>query len=314
MGKKEGRNYTWVIVLFVIVLVIAIFFGMTKVFLSLLFNQETLKTGNVAVIPISGPIVTESEESVFAPSGLAVSSRIVDKIKKAEEDVLIRAIIIEINSPGGSPVGSDEIAFAIEESKKPVVALIREMGASGGYWVAAPADVIVAHRNSLVGSIGVIASYVEFPDLLTRFNITYNRLVAGKYKDVGSPLKKMKEDEEALFQSLLDELYEDFISHVAKHRKLEPEQVKELATGWIYTGRKAKELGLVDELGGMEKAEEIIERDLNITVELVEYQTQPSFFEILAGTGQVGAYQIGKGIGESLITRAEQPSTLKVLM
>src|SRR3989344_3626661 len=305
MGKT-GRSYGWLIALIVVVLFVILFFAFFGFILSLLFQSDTVGIGNIAVIPVSGIIVTEAEESVFTSSGYAVSSRITEKIEKANKDRSIRAIIVEINSPGGSPVGSDEIAVAIEKSEKPVVALIREIGASGGYWVAAPADVIVAHRNSLVGSIGVIASYVEFPDLLTRFNATYNRLVAGKYKDAGTPYKEMTKEEEMLFQKLLDELYEDFINHVATYRKLDHDYVKELATGWVYTGREAKELRLIDELGGREKAIEIIENDLNITASIVEYKTQASFLDILAGTTQNSAYQMGRGVGDSLTTQTQQ--------
>ena len=313
MVEQPKKHYGWIVALFVVFFMVILFFGFIGLFISVVFFDDgpTL-TGNVAVIPLVGPIVGDGEEDFFSGADVAISSRIVEKIHKAEDDHSIRAIILEINSPGGSPVASDEIAQAVEKSKKPILVVIREIGASGAYWAAAPADVIIAHHMSMVGSIGVISSYLEFPDLLNRFNITYNRLVAGKYKDTGTPYRKLDEEGEKLIQEMLDEIYYEFINQVATHRKLDPKFVEQLATGWVYTGRKAKELGLIDELGGREEALAIIEKDLNIRAEVVEYKTQPTFFDYLSGSTQASAKQVGMGIGESLITASTKPQSFEV--
>ena len=313
MVKKGGR-YKLVITLFVIFLVMILFFGFIGMIISALFGNTIIETGNVAVIPIVGPIVATSSDDLFSSSSVAASSTIVENIEKANKDTAIEAIIVEINSPGGSPVASDEIAKAMERSKKPVVAVIREMGASGGYWIASSADVIVAHPYALVGSIGVIGSYLEFPDLLTRFNVSYNQLIAGKDKDLGTPYKHLDKDQQAMIQSLLDELHTAFINHVAEHRKLDPTYVREIATGWVYSGEQAKKMGLVDELGGRKEAIAIIEKDLNITAEVVEYKAPRSIFDLIAGATQTTSYNIGRGMGDSFFTKAEEQQTLQLKM
>lgn len=303
--RKSGKG--WIIALVVLIIIIGcfLFFGITMFLLTSLNYDDPIHSGNVAIIPIKGPIVGDAGDSFFGGDQLAVSSKIVEKIEKADKEHNIKAIILEVNSPGGSPVASDEIANALEATQKPTLVVIREVGASGAYWIASSADVIIAHEMSMVGSIGVIGSYLEFPGLLDRFNISYNQLISGKHKDIGTPYKHLEEEEKAMFQELLDELHAEFVTQVSQGRNMPREQVMELATGWVFTGRKGKELGLVDELGGMKEAIEIVERDLNITVKTVEYKTQPSLLDLIAGTGQMSSYHVGKGIGDSLLTQKE---------
>ena len=271
MEKKS--NVKWVII--AVVLVILLFFafifaGIVALFFGL-SEAERIGTGNVALIHINGLILTEGGGGFF-DEDVVSSTKIKLDIEDADADPTIKAIIFEINSPGGSAVASEEIANAIKKVDKTTVALIRETG----------------------------ASYLDFSGLIKDYNVTYERLVSGKYKDMGVPFRELTPTERILFQKKLDLIHEYFIEEVAKNRGLTNEQVNDLATGIFYLGSEAKELGLVDELGGEEEAIAYLEKELNITVEIVEYVEKPSFFDILAGTLNEKSFFVGKGIGSAL--------------
>ena len=293
-GGKILRT-SWKIISVGISILMFIFFAMIFVSIFGAFAPESIETGNVAVIPIEGIITTQ--QSGFTEG--AESSAIVELIEKANEKDEIKAILLEINSPGGSPVATDEIASALKSANKTTIAVIRETGASGAYWIATAADKIYANRMSVTGSIGVQASRLEFAGLIADYNVTYRRLVAGKLKDAGSIFKPMTTEEQTLFQQILDKLHEEFIKTVAENRNLSVEKVRELATGFVYLGSEAKELGLVDELGGKKEALEYLENTLSIEAETVEYKEHKSVFDKLAGVTSENFYQIGKGIGST---------------
>ncbi len=256
---------------------------------------------NVAVIPLKGAIVADKSSAGFGFDG-TVSTDFIKMIKKAEEDDNIHAVIFEINSPGGSAVASAEVAAAIKDMKKPTVAVIREVGASGAFWAASAADKVYAHPLSIAGSIGVISSYVEIAGLLERYNMTYRRLVSGNLKDAGSPLKKMTAEEQELFENRLSEIHKVFISSVAENRKLSYDEVASVADGFVFLGTEAKELGFVDDLGGMKDAKEYLSAELNMTVETVNYKVKGSFFDQLAGVSAQPFYAIGRGISDGVTT------------
>ena len=144
------------------------------------------------------------------------STKTIQFIKAAEKDPSVRAIIFDINSPGGSAVASEEIAHAIKESTKYKVAVIRDLGASGAYWIASSSDVIFASRMSLTGSIGVISSFIQFEGLMDKYGISYERLVAGERKDIGSPFREMTDEERILFQKKINTIHEYFINENGK--------------------------------------------------------------------------------------------------
>ena len=166
----------------------------------MLFGGSNSSYGaNVAVIPVEGELLVGSDSSTLGAS-VASSDTILADIQKAEDDADIKAVIFRINSPGGSAVASDEIATAIKRMKKPSVAVIREVGASGAYWVASATDHVVANPMSITGSIGVIDSYLSFGRFLSDWNVTYNQLVAGDMKDVGTPYRELTPQERAFLQ------------------------------------------------------------------------------------------------------------------
>src|SRR3989338_2223036 len=179
----EQPSFRWGYAIFVLFLLSILGFiavGIMSLFVGV--DVESL-SGNVALIPIDG-IILGSDDSEFLFESITSSLDAVELIEKADKNPNIKAIILEINSPGGSAVASEEIAKAVQKTNKTTVAWIREVGASGAYWVASSSDYVIANRVSITGSIGVIASYLEFPGFLEKYNVTYRRLVSGKYKDI----------------------------------------------------------------------------------------------------------------------------------
>lgn len=228
----------------VILLAIAFFFIVS--FVSSLIYSFSPK---IAVIPLDGVLVTGSTGSIWESS---VSSReTVSYIEQARDDSSVKAIVLDINSPGGSPVASEEISKAIESVNhtKPVIAVISDIGASGAFWVAVSADKIYVSPMSIVGSIGVTSAGLSFEDFIKNYNITYRRLTSGKFKDMGTPYRNMSTEETKMFQQLLDEVHQDFIAHVAKSRNLSIEYVKPYAEGQIFLGSQAVKLKFADKLG-----------------------------------------------------------------
>ena len=188
--KRRGGSIFWIILLTSLLIFIVI----PSIFS--LFNGN--KLGNVALIPVSGVITGNGGKMIGAETVSAVT--MVDFIKEADENPAIKVIVLEINSPGGSAVASDEIGVAIKNAKKPVLAYIREVGASGGYWIASATDRIFVNRMTITGSIGVISSYLEFSGLMEEYGVGYERLVSGDVKDMGTPYKKLAPAERAIMQ------------------------------------------------------------------------------------------------------------------
>ncbi len=304
--KKEQANQPtnagrWVAVIIILIVLSMISFiasFIIGIFLSVSDTEQP--TGNVAHIKIAGPILSEGGDGMLSGS-VAESTEIVKLIEKANKNEEVKAILLEINSPGGTAVASYELADAVSKSNKTTVAWIREAGASGAYWVASSSDYIVANPLSITGSIGVIASYIEISGTLTRYNASYQRLVAGKYKDMANPLKKMSQDEEEIMQENLDELRDFFVRKVSENRKLPLEDVEKLADGRFYLGKQAKENGLVDELGGKEEAVKWIEKKLNITAEIADYEKPKTLMDALASLFSDQSFHVGEGIGKAML-------------
>jgi protease-4 len=189
---------------------------------------------------------------------ISKSTAILEELKKFREENYIRAIVVRINSPGGAVGPSQEIMEEINKTKKvkKVVASCGSMAASGGYYIASAADLIMASPGSATGSIGVIMQLANVEQLTKKLGVDFFSLKAGALKDMGSPFKPMTPEEKAVFQSLLNNIHEQFIKDVAKNRKLPVEKVRALADGRVFTGQEAKELGLVDAMGNFNDAVE----------------------------------------------------------
>jgi protease-4 len=209
--------------------------------------------GRVAVVYLTSPIAGVGNSGLLG--GATVSpERIITQLRRADADPTVKSVLLRIDSPGGTASASEEIAQAISETKKPVIASIGDMGASGAYMAAAQADQIWSTGASDVGSIGVILELTEYGDLLKKLGVNQFAITAGKYKGVGAPWGTLTTQERAMLQADIDLVYGQFIDWVAKGRKMDKARVRELATGWAWPGQRAKELGLVDHLGNYSDA------------------------------------------------------------
>jgi protease IV len=307
-SQEGAKQKKWPYVLFVMVFLWLM--GIVLSFFVPAFSgiESDSLTGNVALIPLKGVIMGDSSDGLFDDS--TSSQDIIKLIEKADEDSRIKAIIIEINSPGGSPVASDEIAMALKKTNKTTVAWIREVGASGGYWVASATDHIVANRMSITGSIGVVASYLDFSGFIDRYNVSYERMVAGKYKDLGTPYKELTPEERAIFQNVLDDLHDEFIDEIAANRDMPRKDVEKVATGLFYLGSEAKRLGLVDELGSKDEVIAYIEGKENIKADVVTYRTTGDFWSLFGAAMGEQSFHVGQGIGDALTRTGPSGFTL----
>ncbi len=257
-----------------------------------------ISSGNTAHIKIRG-VITSGEDSLIGAE-TSSSDDIVAGIEKAEDDKRIKAILLDINSPGGSAVASEEIANAIKDAEKPVVALIRDIGTSGAYWAASGADSIVASPLSITGSVGATASYLEFSGLMKKYGVGYERLVSGEFKDSGAPFRQLDEEERKILQEIIESTGSYFAQSVRENRMLSEDAAKEISSARIYSGTQAKELKLVDELGNIETAKKKVKEIAGIeSVKLVEYKTRKPLS--VASLLSQQAALVGRSIGSSLI-------------
>jgi len=207
----------------------------------------------VAVIDIDGEIVSGTPGTIGV-SSLAVSGDIIPLVKRAGADTEIKAVLLRVNSPGGSVVASDEIYHALKGCGKPIVVSMGEMAASGGYYISMAGQYLVANPNTLTGSIGVISEFPEASQLMKNLGVTVAVIKSGSVKDLGSMYRPMTDEEKALWQNVIDETYESFVQIVADGRHMPVDKVRELADGRVFTGRQALALGLIDALGYEEDA------------------------------------------------------------
>lgn len=217
---------------------------------SLLGGDDTISLGDsVAVIHLDGVI-----------QGGAVGSGspeyVLDQLDQALADPNVKSILLRIDSPGGTVAASQEIMLAVRRAseEKPVIASVGDICASGGYMVASQCDEIVASPGSSVGSIGVIMEVANVEELLNKVGISFTTLTSGEFKDAGSPYRSLTETETAMLNEQLTIVYDQFIADVAEGRGMNESEVRELATGWVWLGSEALELGLVDSLGNYNDA------------------------------------------------------------
>lgn len=205
----------------------------------------------VAIVRIGGAVVDGSSSADGSATGSEDVVRMLDAIRVGAKRW--DGVVLELDTPGGSVTAAEEIHAAIvrlkEEAKLPVVAWMRGTAASAGYYVAAPTDRIVASGNTFTGSIGVILEYYVVEGLAEKVGVEAVTVKSGELKDIGNPFRATTKQERELFQTIIDEAYDQFVDVVAKGRSMPEQEVREIADGRIYTGRQAKANGLVDELG-----------------------------------------------------------------
>jgi len=247
MKKELLLVFAFLLLLLGLAIVASIFFAGNTEGESYFFAGE-----QIAVIPLKGEIA--SEQGAF--SSALSSQEVIDRLEAAENDSSVGAILLDIDSPGGTIVSTKQIVAKVRQIKKPIVSWIGETGASGAYYIAAASDYIIADEDSITGSIGVLSVSANIEGLLEKIGVKVKILKEGKFKSMGSPYEEMTPEEEQLIQTLLSEAFSHFKRDILSFRKekLSAEKLEEIADGRILSGSQAKQLGLIDELGTREQA------------------------------------------------------------
>lgn len=254
--------------------------------------------GRIAVIYAVG-LITSGRSSYDSPQGQVTGSdTLVSYLRKARADRSVKAIVLRIDSPGGSAIASDVIwrEVLLTRQVKPVIASMSDVAASGGYYIAMPAHVIVAQPATLTGSIGVVMIKFVIGGTLEKLGLNMEHVQEGRYADIYSPVRPFSPEERAKMEEQLQATYDAFVEKAASGRHTTPEKIDEVGQGRVWTGRQAKQIGLVDELGGLDRAVQIAKERAGIAadrgVELVVYPPRRSIYELMAdplGRGQSGA-------------------------
>ena len=219
------------------------------------FSDGIIESDNqIAVVEVEG-MITRSED-------------IVRQLRKYQRAPHVKGIILRINSPGGAVGPSQEIYNAIgkirEDGKKKIFASLSTVAASGGYYIASATDRIFANPGTLTGSIGVIMAFSNIQDLIAKIGVKPEVIKSGEFKDAGSPVRSISDEERKLLQNLVDDVHLQFVEDVAKGRNLSQEVVKPLADGRVFTGRQALQFKMVDQLGGLQDAIDLLAEQANI--------------------------------------------------
>jgi protease-4 len=225
----------------------------------------------------------------------------IDDIEDARKDKSIKAIVIRINSPGGSAAASQEMFRAVRKLGKPVICSMGDLAASGGYYVASACDTIYANGSTLTGSIGVISQFLNYSTLFKKVGLDQATIKSGKFKDAGNPARPLTAEERQLFQAMIMNVYNQFVDDVATGRKgkLTRTQVLKLADGRVYTGLQAKQNKLVDNIGGLQDAIEDAAKRAGISGDpkIKEYGGGGMLGSILGSKAETGAEKAISGTG-----------------
>jgi protease-4 len=252
--KKENI----IIALILFFCVVSILMGIYLIFGKAVGGEARLLTRKegVAVVYLYGPLYISRSESGWA-CFLPGADRVTSELRKISKIPTIKAVVLRINSPGGSIGAVQEIyeeVNRLREKGKKVVVSMGDVGASGGYYIACAADKIVANPGTVTGSIGVLMSIGNMQGLFRKIGIKVEVIKRGKHKDIGSLSREMTQEEKKLLQGLIDDAYEQFLQAVIKGRNLERSEAEKIAQGQVFTGRQAKVLGLIDEIGNFQDA------------------------------------------------------------
>ncbi len=222
--------------------------------LLLFIIASVMISGLIARVPVGDRV------AIVKVSGVIVNPLpVVRKIERLRKDKSVKALVIRVDSPGGSVGASQEIYRAIErfrESGKPVVVSMGNVAASGAYYLSAAADYIFANPGTVTGSIGVVIQHIAYKELLEKIGIKATVIKTGKFKDTLNPFRELTQEEKKYLKETIEDAYEQFIEAILRYRKIDEERLREIADGRVITGEKAKEIGLVDEIGGLEDAVE----------------------------------------------------------
>lgn len=249
---------------------------------------------SVGVVRLSGPIQSVIDDPLGERAGI---EPVVAALAAAREDKRVGAVVVRINSPGGSAAASQEVHRAIRkvrEAGKPVVVSMADIAASGGYYVAVAADRILANPSTITGSIGVYAQFLDLSELAAEHGVKLQTVKTGPYKDIGNPTEPFTENERQVIQAVVEDSLVQFVAAIAEGRNMSPEEVRRLADGRIYTGNQARELGLIDDFGGLDDAVEL-------AAELAGIDGEPNVIEF--GRRRRGLLQYLRVMASGLLSR-----------
>ena len=261
----------------------------------------------IAVIPVEG-VISASDSGVAGAVATTTPQGMSDALMQAEEDKSVKAVILEINSPGGGVTASDRMHQDILEFKKssgkPVLASMGGTAASGGYYIATAADGILAGETTLTGSLGVILPLRNFTEAADKIGFKQNIIKSGKFKDMGSQFRDITPQERKIFQEIVDENYDEFVKVIVEGRNLPEKRVRELADGRIYSGKQAEKLNLVDSIGGLKAAAKNARKKADVgEATVVRYVQTPGLGSLLRARlapKEPEAVQIMKAAGVDL--------------
>jgi protease IV len=260
-------------------------------------QEKTLQgTGadKILLLNVSG-IISEGKDGGLFERDDNIVARVKEELTKAAEDDRIKAVLLRINSPGGTVTASDvlhhELLAFKTKRKVPIVAVIMDLGASGGYYIAVTADRIVAHPTSVTGSIGVIMLRVSAEGLLQKIGVDASAIKSGSKKDIGSPLRPMTEEERAIFQTMINGFFARFLEVVEKGRSLPADRLKAISDGRVMTGPQAQQLGLVDQVGYLDDGIQLAKQLSGLTDARVVMYARPGAYKsniYSLGSGETG--------------------------
>lgn len=290
-GQKKKSWKKGLLIWMSILVVVVIFGSLVALFVKSFFGvpEDILpQTSFVALIPVEGTIASGNTDSFGRAAGYQHDYTL-NKLDELIENPANKALILYLDTPGGGVYESDELYFKIKEYQektgRPVISYMASMAASGGYYISAPADMIIANRNCWTGSIGVtVGTFYDLSDFLDKHGITTITIDSGANKSMGSLTDPMTDEQKQIFQSLVDEAYEQFAGIVAEGRNLPLDQVKKLADGRIFTAQQALDVGLIDMVASYDEALSIIgdEYDLfGLPVHEIIYQDYSLFGRLL---------------------------------
>lgn len=256
-----------------------------------------ISANRIEVIYVQGIMLTGSIPAGF---GIATSEDITKSLNDASEDEGVKAIVMRINSPGGSPAAAQEIVAAMKKIDKPIVISMGDVAASAAYYISVPADRIIANPDTLTGSIGVIWEFQNRSKFYEKEGTSFYISKSGELKDMGGDWRGLSDEEKRFADQVIAEAYGRFVEEVAQDRNLSLSRVKDLADGRVYTGAKAKELGLVDDFGSLDDAIDAAAGLAGITGKPeVTYANKPSLSRLLFGGEKLDISQFTRYFDDS---------------
>lgn len=249
-------------------------------------NVPKDKSGDIVAVYYASGEITDQSGSAASEDGI-VGNKVIRDLRKLKDDKDVKAVVLRVNSPGGSAFASEQIWHAVKELKaeKPVIVSMGDYAASGGYYISCVADTIVAEPTTLTGSIGIFGMVPNVKELADKVGITYDVVKTNKFADFGNLMRPFNNDEKALMQMMITEGYDTFLTRCAEGRHMTKEAIGKIAEGRVWTGETAKKLGLVDELGGIDKALDIAVKKANLNgYTVVSYPEKKDFLSTLLDT------------------------------